>query len=273
MRRSITGLKGQFGRMAIMDLRRPLTVHAHPQCHCLIKLFGSDGDYIVGGEQVTLDPDTALLVRSWEPHSFEFKDGQQPHIVLAMYIDPHWLDQSGEGRGRQFAQREAPLTPEARKLISVLRAEILHGNGTDQAIADEVLPELMDEFETKSRTSLVDTEYFDGVSIDRRVRRAAALIRENLSEPLAMDEVAREVGVSRQHFFELFRRDMQVTPLVYQNTVRMEHAVQQLVATSRKVADIGLDVGFSAAPNFSRFFVMHAGVTPQEYRSGVQTLG
>ena len=40
--------------------------------------------------------------------------------------------------------------------------------------------------------------------------------------------MARSVGLSRPHFFTLFKEQMNLTPNVYWNTLRMEEAVRQL---------------------------------------------
>ena len=41
-----------------------------------------------------------------------------------------------------------------------------------------------------------------------------------------VDALAREVGLSRAHFYRLFERSTQMTPHVYVNLLRMELAVK-----------------------------------------------
>jgi AraC-like DNA-binding protein len=78
-----------------------------------------------------------------------------------------------------------------------------------------------------------------------------------------LDEiVAREVGLSRPHFFKLFRAQVGLTPNLYLNALRMERAIDRLAATQEAVADIGLDLGFSSQASFSRFFIANGVVPP-----------
>lgn len=81
-----------------------------------------------------------------------------------------------------------------------------------------------------------------------------------------MRHLAREVGLSRPHFFKLFKKMMGVTPNVYLNTLRAEQAIEDLLTTRKSVTDIGYDLGFSSQASFTRFFASNVGIAPSEYR-------
>ena len=106
---------------------------------------------------------------------------------------------------------------------------------------------------------------------DYRIRKALALMRANVSERLNLDEVARSVGLSRPHFFALFKEQMNLTPNVYWNTLRMEEALRQIEATEEPLTSVACNLGFTAQANFSRFFRDHAGVSPRLYREAART--
>ena len=101
---------------------------------------------------------------------------------------------------------------------------------------------------------------------DFRVRRSLRLMQENYSEELQMDDLAREVGLSRPHFFKLFKKQMGITPNLYLNTLRSEHAITELMTTEKTITDIGHDLGFSSQASFTRFFASNVGIPPSEYR-------
>jgi transcriptional regulator GlxA family with amidase domain len=103
-------------------------------------------------------------------------------------------------------------------------------------------------------------------AMDPRIRQAIALMRDDLSRELDVDALAARSGLSRAHFFSLFQRDTQVTPLVYANVLRFETAVRRLSLGTEPVSDVALDLGFSAPGHFARFFRQHLGITPTEYR-------
>ena len=101
---------------------------------------------------------------------------------------------------------------------------------------------------------------------DFRVRRSLRLMQEKFAEETPMDDLAREVGLSRPHFFKLFKMQMGITPNLYLNTLRTEHAIDELVMTRKSVTDIGLDLGFASQASFTRFFSSNVGIPPTDYR-------
>ena len=105
---------------------------------------------------------------------------------------------------------------------------------------------------------------------DFRVRRALNLFQENFAQDIEMESLARSVGLSRPHFFKLFKQFMGVTPNVYMNTLRSEHALADLLRTPKTVTDIAFDLGFSSQASFTRFFSSNVGIAPSEYRRVAQ---
>ena len=84
--------------------------------------------------------------------------------------------------------------------------------------------------------------------------------------------MARDAGLSRPHFYKLFRREIGVTPNIYLNTLRMEKAIERLGQTEHSITTIADDLGFSCQSVFTRFFSSHVGMPPTDYRRAVQVL-
>jgi AraC-like DNA-binding protein len=107
---------------------------------------------------------------------------------------------------------------------------------------------------------------------DFRVRKSIKLMSESPGAELELDSIARESGLSRPHFYRLFRTQTGVTPHLYLNTLMMEQALDALVATEAPIADIGFDLGFSSQSGFTRFFAANVGMAPTEYRRAAKVL-
>ena len=108
---------------------------------------------------------------------------------------------------------------------------------------------------------------------DRLVRllKAIELMRANVCERICFDEVAKNVGLSRPHFFALFKEQTSLTPNVYWNTLRMQEALRQLQWSSEPLTSVAWNLGFTTQGNFTRFFRDHAGVPPTLYREAMQS--
>jgi transcriptional regulator GlxA family with amidase domain len=107
---------------------------------------------------------------------------------------------------------------------------------------------------------------------DFRVRKSIKLMSESPGAEIELDSIARASGLSRPHFYRLFRTQTGVTPNLYLNTLIMEQALDALVATEVPIADIGFDLGFSSQSGFTRFFAANVGMAPTEYRRAAKVL-
>ena len=52
--------RGRFGRVALLDMDRPLVRHAHPHCHVLLKVEGADTQFSVRDRLVPLTDESAV---------------------------------------------------------------------------------------------------------------------------------------------------------------------------------------------------------------------
>ena len=267
--------QGRFGRVALLDMDAPLVGHAHPHCHILIKAGGADGAFSVRGERAPLTDDSAVLVNAWEHHAYEHPAAPgQRTLILALYIEPGWLADLQRslalaGHPRFFAQSCVRISPATRKITEEFVLELWW--------ADEVSPARLEDLLFNLIVAVIES--YSGwrdlvsllrskppVAMDPRIRQAIALMKQDTAHELDVDALAARVGVSRAHFFTLFQRDTQVTPLVYANVLRFEAAVERLTHSNESLGELAHDLGFSAPGHFSRFFRQHLGITPSDYR-------
>jgi AraC-like DNA-binding protein len=101
---------------------------------------------------------------------------------------------------------------------------------------------------------------------DPHVSRALALFHGEIARPWTMDELGREVGLSRSALAERFQRLIGQPPMSYLARWRMEVAAQQLRSTSAGLAQIANAVGYEAEEAFSRAFKKAHGVAPATWR-------
>jgi AraC-like DNA-binding protein len=101
----------------------------------------------------------------------------------------------------------------------------------------------------------------------RYLLRAKDLVDARYAEPLDVDDLAREAGLSRAHFSAEFRRAFGEPPHSYLLTRRLERAAALLRATDHSVADICMSVGLSSVGSFTTSFRRMFGCTPTAYRA------
>ncbi len=268
-------LQGRFGRVALLDMNKSLVPHAHQQCHVLLKVAGADAHFNVRGRLQPLTDDLAVLVNAWEPHFYAHAVAALHTVILALYIEPGWLaaiqaSLQVSGHPRFFPQPSIPIPRRVRSLAEQLVSGLLAGKPLEQGRVESFIFELMlGIIEPFSEWRRAD-RLLGGLlrpPRDPRIGRAIAYLQAHLGRPIDMNWLARQVGLSRAHFFAQFRRCTHVTPGVFLNTLRMDAAARRLGGDpATRLGELSHDLGFSAQSHFTRFFRHHLGITPSEYR-------
>ncbi|NGO81247.1 helix-turn-helix domain-containing protein [Streptomyces sp. YC504] len=96
------------------------------------------------------------------------------------------------------------------------------------------------------------------------VTREWALHR--LGEPLTLDELARQAGVSARTFSRRFAEETGYTPMQWVLRARLDLARELLELSQRSVEQIAADVGLGTGANLRTHFKEILGTTPSEYR-------
>ena len=99
-----------------------------------------------------------------------------------------------------------------------------------------------------------------------KLKEAVALMESNIEEPLATDDIAQLVGVSRRQLERLFKQHLDSLPSRYYTELRLNRARQLLQQSSQSILQVGLGCGFSSGGHFSSAYRARFGVTPREQR-------
>jgi len=98
------------------------------------------------------------------------------------------------------------------------------------------------------------------------VTRAKQFVQDHVDESINLEQVVRQVGVSRFYFCKLFKKATGMTLTEYVTRVRIEKAKTLLVDPSMRVSEIVFAAGFGSIPRFNSVFKQHVGMPPTEYR-------
>ncbi len=88
----------------------------------------------------------------------------------------------------------------------------------------------------------------------------------NVDQPLQLDEIAAQAGLSVSHFSELFRTQTGQSPIAYFIHLKIRHACRLLDLSQKTVKSIAFETGYRDPYYFSRVFKKVMGVSPGQYR-------
>lgn len=89
---------------------------------------------------------------------------------------------------------------------------------------------------------------------------------ERLDQPLTVEDLARQAGMSSRHLGRHFRQLTGTTPLQWLHAQRIRHAQELLETTDATVDSIAAATGMGTATTLRRHFHRSVGVPPDAYR-------
>lgn len=223
---------------------------------------------VAGGREAVQAGDFALCSVG-EPHACWVENEQQATVISC---GMEKLRCRGREENRFLEQRERP---------------IVHAGEGGQALR-QILESLMQAAQDPNGQSGEICSYLSAAAVllALRLQRAAAeqmeqaryslgiraqlYIDRHYMEPLTLDGIAQEMGVSKYHLDRVFLTGAGCTPVQYITRRRIARAQALLASTDQSVESIALQCGYNSYTYFTSVFRKAVGKSPREYRRMIQ---
>ncbi len=132
-------------------------------------------------------------------------------------------------------------------------------NNKDMALCNELYLNLMNNFTSKD----FSLEYKNENTF---IKKAKEIIYYNLDEVLDIDEISKELNISKFQFIRIFKANTGITPYQYFLNCKIIHAKRYLDITKDLYGTV-VEFAFSDLSHLNRHFKRVYGVTAYEYIS------
>ncbi len=128
-------------------------------------------------------------------------------------------------------------------------------------------------FSHEIRKAMEDIGYFDEQPHshpDEQIVQIQSWLNKNYWQPITLEQLATEFGMSVRTFNRRFKAAVEQTPIQYLQKVRTTIAKELLQTSNFSISEIAYKVGYQDAAHFTQLFKKSIGVTPSEYRLTVR---
>ena len=98
------------------------------------------------------------------------------------------------------------------------------------------------------------------------VKNANEFINRNCNRKISEEEIAKEMGYSKNYFVHIYKNYLGITPSQYHEQIRIESAKNFIKSTKLTISEIALELGFENVYSFSRYFKRLVKISPEHYR-------
>ena len=242
--------------------------HSH-SFHEVCLAYSGEGRFNSGPTQYDVGPGTVFIARPGDVH--EIESSQTSPLGIAFWgftfrpgsDEPGWWSGLTRADGPVLSDRTGSLPA----LITALTAEVaapVSGYSTAMAALGSTLV-----METARAFALDDDLAVAPIRRDRGPLVVAAMqrhLRDNLSRPITVRDVAAVAHLSERHAERLFNEQTGASIMSTLRRLRLELAAQLLLDPAVTVTEVARSCGYSDVRPFSTAFRRHYGRTPGQYR-------
>ncbi|MES0811278.1 helix-turn-helix domain-containing protein [Roseibium sp. SCPC15] len=110
---------------------------------------------------------------------------------------------------------------------------------------------------------------FQRLSSDRLVRRATALMRRTIEQPLPIPEISKRLGVDQRSLEDNFQHEMRLTPSSVYKSIRLREARRLVELTTLSIAEISERCGYQNTSAMTRAYRLEFGQPPKAHRQSL----
>ncbi|MCC9601924.1 AraC family transcriptional regulator [Stieleria sp. JC731] len=246
-----------------------LTSLVYEPCLCLIAQGSKE--VVLSGESYRLDPAQFLLVSVDLPVDARVVEATQdePYLGLRISLDPKLIgemlaDGTSIPTGSSSERGLAVTDAESRLLDAVTRLTNLLDEPNDiRPLAPLILREITHRVLTGPQGFRLRQIAMAGAPANR-IAMAIRWLKDNFTNPLTIESLAEQVGLSVSSFHLHFKNVTAMTPLQYQKRLRLQEARSLMLTEKLDAAGAAYRVGYESPSQFSREYRRMFGAPPRQ---------
>lgn len=229
--------------------------HYHMEYAIGVTLRGIQHYHLNGSLQLSY-PNGVMLFNPEQAHDGMAHD-KAGLDYLMLYIDPQlFLDVT---RKKDIVCFSSPIVYDYRLEQSVINLANVILKEKDEALYSELLLSLTD--------SLIQTNPSEDYKKDNTlIRKAKDMLHSDIGKVLKLDEISKELNLSKFQFIRLFKSHTGITPYQYFLNCKIERA-KQLIDKNRDIYATVAECDFVDLTHLNKHFKSVYGTTAFEYMS------
>lgn len=241
-----------------------------PHTHACTELFyvqSGCGSFLVGAESFPVNKGDLIAINPMVEHT---ETSSQTYPLEYIVLGVKGLELSfGNGGNRQYqvSRFQPDQIAQIESYFQCMLQEITEQAPGYETICQSLLNVLI-VFLMRSydQSACVLPEANHATKTSATVRR---YIDEHFKEPITLDLLAEVVHVNKYHMAHRFTQDYGISPISYLLQLRLQDSCTLLRSTNHSLSQIAHIVGFSSPSYFSQIFRKNMGISPSDYRAGM----
>ncbi len=231
--------------------------HSHKEYALGVTLRGIQ-EYNLDGNFQASYQNGVMLFNPEQPHDGKARDKTGIDYVM-LYIEPKLFLELLEKK--DMVSFSTPIVYDYKLEQKILNLSNSVLREKDEALCSELLLSLSDNF--------TQTNFGINYKKDNTlIRKAKDMIHYNLENVLKLDDICKELEISKFQFIRLFKANTGISPYQYFLNCKVEYA-KQLIEKNKDIYSAVVECGFVDLTHLNKNFKRIYGITAFEYMSNL----
>lgn len=226
--------------------------------------LGESMHIVIGGKEITVTADGGILIFPECIHYWKDCNNASRHFSIAFIIKNEYA--SSDVMALRYDTDY--IVYDKNEAISFVLSYVSQAMDNEYAVRIALLKslstilmnEIVNDLNSRSGHNIVE------IGKPSRTELAKKYISANVSASLDVAMVAKQIHISERQLNRLFAKDENISVSQYIRYKLCEKAELLLHNKELTVKEIAYDLDFPSASAFSKFFKMHKGVSPHNFR-------
>jgi AraC-like DNA-binding protein len=225
-------------------------------------MYPGDIAFVLPGQDLHSE-NGLLAIGSFAWISIEMEKASSVEIIAGRWSAFSQTESMAIGKALLFQRTSNVIRfQEASKIFKCIETELFAEQIGFQSRVNHQLDELLIQIARQ----LNNSQNNSGRDFPKTFMILEQTLRQNLSHPWTVEEMASLVGLGTTLFNERVKVYSGFSPLNYLINIRVSEAIKLLKKADCSVTDIALDTGFYSSQHFATTFKKLTGFTPSEFR-------
>ncbi|MBI1348626.1 helix-turn-helix domain-containing protein [bacterium] len=258
-------------RLSLSRFSAPTDLVALVYEPCLCIVVQGAKEVLLAEEAFQLDPAQSLLVSVDLPVAARVVEASPDHpylgirISLDLAVVGDLLADGMAGQSPSAPERAITLTPAQPSLLDAIGrlVTLLETPQDIQPLAPLVLREITYRV-LNGPHGLRLRQIVSTGGPAQRITKAVRWLKEHFADPLRVESLAKQAGMSTSAFHAHFKGITALTPLQYQKQLRLQEARRLMLGQGCDAAEAAFRVGYQSPSQFSREYRRLFGTPPRQ---------
>ncbi len=237
--------------------------HSHP-AYMFVLSYDSESEVVIEGKRIASLPNT-IFALSPEIKHHEVQNYLPPKYC-AIFIERDFFEEQFKRYSDELLIFNGlVINIKSHRLESLVR-DFMNEYQNMHHSKDRILEALATLLTHEIIRNIVDYSFYETMLSDNMmINESIKFMNIHFETEITIEVLAKRSKCSKSHFAKIFSQEMQVSPMVYLKSIRLQNAKKMLRTKELNITEVVQKCGFNSISYFTKLFKEHYSVTPKEF--------